>query len=187
MRDALAGTDYLRRLNKFSLIGVLGHSEGANIAFMLGSRQCADFVISMAGVGVRVDEALTEQYNTILQSQGQPMKIDTAQYRKIAQTANSEWMNWFIDYDPAADITATACPVLAINGDKDCQVISSQNLPAIKKQLQLNPQNLVKEYPSLNHLFQHCQTGLPAEYNDIEKTIAPEVLSDIAKWINSLK
>ena len=60
MRDAQAGTDYLRRLNKFSLIGVLGHSEGANIAFMLGSRQCADFVISMAGVGVRVDEALTE-------------------------------------------------------------------------------------------------------------------------------
>ena len=187
MRDAQAGTDYLRRLNKFSLIGVLGHSEGANIAFMLGSRQCTDFVISMAGVGVRVDEALTEQYNAILQSQGQPMKIDTAQYRKIAQAANSEWMNWFIDYDPAADITATACPVLAINGDKDCQVISSQNLPAIKKQLQQNPQNLVKEYPSLNHLFQHCQTGLPAEYNDIEETIAPEVLSDIVKWINSLK
>ena len=47
--------------------------------------------------------------------------------------------------------------------------------------------NLVKEYASLNHLFQHCTLGLPVEYGQIEETIAPEVLSDVAQWINGLK
>ena len=46
--------------------------------------------------------------------------------------------------------------------------------------------NLVKEYPGLNHLFQHCTTGLPTEYAGIEETISEEVLGDIATWINGL-
>jgi hypothetical protein len=44
----------------------------------------------------------------------------------------------------------------------------------------------VKEYPGLNHLFQHCTTGLFLEYGQIEETISPEVLDDVAKWINGL-
>ena len=43
--------------------------------------------------------------------------------------------------------------------------------------------NIVKCYPNLNHLFQHCQTGLPAEYGEIEETFSEEVLNDIADWL----
>ena len=43
--------------------------------------------------------------------------------------------------------------------------------------------NLVREYASLNHLFQHSTTGLPMEYRQIEETIAEDVLDDIATWI----
>ena len=67
------------------------------------------------------------------------------------------------------------------------QVISSLNLPAIRRLLPSSPQNLVREYPGLNHLFQHCTTGLPDEYGRIEETISPEVLQDIAQWIHSLE
>jgi len=35
----------------------------------------------------------------------------------------------------------------------------------------------------LNHLFQHCQTGSPAEYARIEETISPDVLETIGSWI----
>ena len=38
-----------------------------------------------------------------------------------------------------------------------------------------------------SHLFQHCTTGHPNEYSQIEETISPEVLQDIAQWIKSLK
>jgi hypothetical protein len=30
-----------------------------------------------------------------------------------------------------------------------------------------------KELPGLNHLFQECKTGLPAEYAEIEQTFSP--------------
>ncbi len=41
----------------------------------------------------------------------------------------------------------------------------------------------VKVYPGLNHLFQHCTTGLPTEYYNIEETISTVVLQDMANWI----
>jgi len=99
------------------------------------------------------------------------------------------WIQWFIDYDPSADISQTHCPVFALNGTLDCQVISSLNLKAIERLLPKDDdsQNLVKEYPSLNHLFQHAVTGLPTEYSQIEETISTEVLQDVAQWINGLK
>ena len=186
-RDAEAGIQYLRSLKKFGKVGVIGHSEGGNIAFMLGTDKKVDFVVSMAGVGVKVDIALTAQANKILELQGQPARLSVEQYRQNVQALQSPWMNWFVDYDPTADISAMKCPVMAINGDKDCQVISSLNLPSIRQLLQKNKRHQVKEYPSLNHLFQHCQTGLPTEYGNIEETISPEVLTDITEWINGVK
>lgn len=186
-RDAEAGIQYLRCLKKFGKVGVIGHSEGGNIAFMLGADKKVDFVVSMAGVGVKVDTALTAQANKIMELQGQPTRLSVEQYRQNVQALQSPWMDWFVGYDPTADITAVKCPVMAINGDKDCQVISSLNLSSIERLLKSNKHNHVKEYPSLNHLFQHCQTGLPTEYGNIEETISPEVLTDIVEWINGVK
>jgi hypothetical protein len=39
----------------------------------------------------------------------------------------------------------------------------------------------------LNHLFQHCETGLPAEYSNIEETFSPEAMKIISDWIIGLK
>lgn len=61
MTDALAGMDYLRETGRFGKVGVLGHSEGGAIAFMLGSRNKADFIVSLAGPGLRGDTVLAEQ------------------------------------------------------------------------------------------------------------------------------
>ena len=184
--DALAGIEMLRGLKQFSKVGVLGHSEGGSVAFMLGAKQKVDFIISMAGVGAKGDTALTAQANRTYELMGVPMQVNVAQYRAQVAQLNSPWLNYFLDYDPIPDIQGTRCPVLAINGDKDVQVVSSLNLKGIEKALPKNKKNLVKEYPSLNHLFQHCTTGLPTEYAGIEETISEEVLGDIATWINGL-
>ena len=37
--------------------------------------------------------------------------------------------------------------------------------------------------PGLNHLLQTAKTGLPAEYGQIEETIAPAALDAITTWI----
>ena len=186
-RDAASAIDFLRARNEFAQVGVIGHSEGGYIAFMLGSEKLVDFVISMAGTGVKGDIVLTSQVNEILKMQGQTTTLTTEQCRQNALSIPSDWMKWFLDYDPTDDISRTTCPVFALNGDKDLQVISSLNLHAIKKALPKNEYTLVKEYPGLNHLFQHCKTGLPTEYNMIEETISEQVLLDIAQWILSLQ
>ena len=186
-RDAAAGLEYLRNTKAFSKVGILGHSEGGLIAFMLAAKKQTDFIVSLAGPGVKGDTLLTAQGNRILSLSGMPANMTVEKYRQQNDVQQMPWLKWFIDYDPSANIAATRCPVLALNGDRDCQVISSQNLTAIERLLPKSKQHLIKEYPGLNHLFQHCTTGLVAEYSQIEETISPEVLSDIVHWINSLK
>ena len=186
MLDAAAGMEFLRN-RKFGRVGCLGHSEGGAIAFMLGAKEKTDFIVSLAGPGVKGDTLLAAQNNRILQLMKSPARGSVASIRSMAIRQQNAWMNFFIDYDPAKDIQAIRCPVFALNGDRDAQVISSLNLESIRRLLPKSPYNIIKEYPGLNHLFQHAETGLPTEYGNIEETISPEVLQDISQWINGLK
>jgi pimeloyl-ACP methyl ester carboxylesterase len=97
----------------------------------------------------------------------------------------SVWFRYFLTYDPAAALRNVTCPVLAINGSLDTQVLPSQNLPAIRKALQEsgNQHAEVDELPGLNHLFQTAKTGSPTEYAQIEETISPVALDKMASWI----
>ena len=186
MGDAAAGLDFLRSRKTFDKVGILGHSEGGAIAFMLGAQQKPDFIISLAGPGVKGDTLLAAQANRILALHGMPESMTVEKYRQQQSVQSVPWIKWFMDYDPTDDIRQTRCPVMAVNGDRDCQVISSQNLTAIRQLLPPSEKNLIKEYPGLNHLFQHCQTGLPTEYGVIEETISQEVLKDIADWLKQV-
>ena len=93
------------------------------------------------------------------------------------------WFRYFLSYDPAPALKQVKCPVLALNGEKDSQVLPSQNLPAIRKALAGNKQAEVEQLASLNHLFQTAKTGAPGEYVEIEETIAPVALNRISSWI----
>lgn len=106
---------------------------------------------------------------------------------QLILTSSSPWLKCFVGYNPVDAISRTYCPVLAINGEKDTQVDAAMNLSALRQYLPANANHQIKSYPGLNHLFQHCSTGLVHEYGTIEETISPEVLEDIARWINSLK
>ena len=199
-RDAAAGLAYLRSRKAFAKVGIIGHSEGGLIGFMLGAQGKGrtrdvgnivgghpDFLVSLAGPGVKGDTLAASQSNRVMELYGGTGTMTVDSIRNLPKMQNIPWYKWFIDYDPATDIAATRCPVFALNGDHDWQVISSLNLTAIERLLPKSKKNVTKEYPGLNHLFQHCTTGLMNEYRQIDETIAPEVLSDIAEWINSLK
>ena len=97
----------------------------------------------------------------------------------------SPWMRYFLQYDPATSLGKVKCPVLALNGSKDLQVSPKENLAAIKAFLAKGGNNkaTVKELPGLNHLFQECKTGLPAEYSTIEQTFSPIALNEILEWV----
>ena len=183
--DARAALDFLRD-EGFGKVGIIGHSEGGIIAFILGADEEAspDFIVSLAGMADRGDSTLFRQTERMIELQGAPKKIAgiaaKAAYRKVLKQKNV-WIECFVNLDPAPYVAGIKCPCLALNGDKDCQVIPEYNLTKVEA---LCPSADTKLYPGLNHLFQHCNTGLTTEYAGIEETFAPEVLADLAEWIN---
>lgn len=98
------------------------------------------------------------------------------------------WFRYFLVTDPAVFWKKVRCPVLALNGEKDIQISWEPNLNAIKSAAVSGGNNSVTtfHYQGLNHLFQHCTTGLPKEYGEIEETFSPQVLENINAWLTKL-
>mgnify|MGYP003304354307 FL=1 len=228
LTDAEAGIQYLRSLKQFSKVGVLGHSEGGTIAFMLGAKQNVDFIVSLAGAAARGVDLLVGQNKAILPLQGIPQEMandyanvlkeifedrikgtpvtDSAQYvaglcqrmqinlpavlmANLEQCISSggQWMDYFLAYDPSVAIRQITCPVMAVNGTLDVQVLSQDNLPVLQQHLPASEKHLIKEYEALNHFLQHCTPATTLSYGQIEETISPEVLSDMVTWIQTIK
>ena len=223
--DAEAAFDFLRNRKEInaSQVGILGHSEGGIINFMVAERRPeVAFLVSLAGPAVNGIEVLKEQQAAILRAQGMTEEmvqfsgnanvqmfdiIEASSSREEADTLlrqllkgwgyneelteqtvgqmASPWMYYFLKYDPTEAIVKTTCPALLLNGSKDLQVIASQNLPAYERIIaEHGKTNLtLREMPDLNHLFQHCETGSPTEYVEIEETISPEVLEMIVGFV----
>jgi pimeloyl-ACP methyl ester carboxylesterase len=104
---------------------------------------------------------------------------------KAVGTLTTQWFRYFLSYDPRPALRKVQCPVLALNGEKDLQVPCKDNLDAVAKALKEggNKDYTVREFASLNHLFQTCKTGGVEEYGAIEETIAPVVLETMGDWI----
>lgn len=98
------------------------------------------------------------------------------------------WFLYFIGYDPRPNLMKLTCPVLAINGEKDVQVLAASNLQGIEAALKAggNKNYKICSLPGLNHLFQPAQTGAVSEYATIDTTIDPAALEVITSWIKGL-
>ena len=101
----------------------------------------------------------------------------------IAAQMRLPWMRTFIGLDNSVYLRRLRCPLLAVNGDRDCQVLPV-NLDAIADATGHRAQTALM--PGLNHLMQHCQTGATSEYMLIDETFAPEVMQLITSWIKGL-
>jgi len=241
--DARSAFEYLGSRSDMdqSRIGIIGHSEGGMIAFMLASEyDDISFIISLAGPGVDGKTILLEQSEYISRLSGvnesivednrivmakvydmmlsnethntwgeEVIEFTSSYYLKRSKGQNSEedieqiqrnilgsipessyaWMRYFVLSDPSSDFASIECPVLALNGGKDCQVLAEKNINAIKKGFQASGSSQLTAMilPGLNHLFQNCKTGLPTEYNLIEETFDPKALELMTAWILQLK
>ena len=103
---------------------------------------------------------------------------------KALQQADTPYIRHFLTVDVGKLLPKIKCPVLALNGTKDTQVDCDANTTRIEKGL-ANCKHSIKKIDGVNHLFQHCNTGIVTEYQQIEETIAPEVLQVVAEWIKN--
>lgn len=129
--------------------------------------------------------AMGELVQTLSEEARSTLKDNEAAAVGQLSMLTSKWFRFFLDYDPRAAAEKVTCPVFAINGSLDLQVLPQDNLPPLKAALTKagNQDFEVREYAKLNHLFQTCESGQISEYGRIEETIAPQVLEDIANWI----
>lgn len=228
--DAEAAFDYLKSCSTIdhSKIGLLGHSEGGIINYMIAERRNdVAFLISLGGPAVKgsklirvqqnlafVEAGMTNEqaeaagsfYDKIFDRFDQSSELDDAvieDVRKIMVEAGlptqasaqvekqicSPWMYYFLKFDPTDNIIKVNIPALLLNGNKDVQVASFQNIPAYKKIAeQYGKTNMtIRELPGLNHLFQQCNTGSTREYATIEQTISTDVLKMMTDYIKDLK
>jgi len=221
--DAVCGIEFLRSIGCIGSVGVLGHSEGGTIAFIIGAEDKADFIISLAGMAISGKETMMRQNEQSLDKldlseanksnslklidivfdemasqtkQGIPTPIDIddlavkcnlsvpqmiIQSLKMSQATRGPWVDTFVTLNPREFLPNVKCPVLAINGDKDTQVLPD-NLNVVKEYI---PQAEIKLIPGLNHLLQHAVTGEVSEYDEIRETISPEVLEAIGLFIRN--
>ena len=103
---------------------------------------------------------------------------------KALQQADTPYIRHFLTVDVGKLLPEIKCPVLALNGTKDTQVDCDANTTRIEKGL-ADCKHSIKKIDGVNHLFQHCNTGIVTEYQQIEETISPEVLQEVAKWIKA--
>jgi len=137
----------------------------------------------------KLASAAKEYVDGLPEADRKNMKAESGIGEKQLAGLTSPWMIYFLQYDPRPTLKKVKCPVLALNGEKDIQVTPKENLAAVGKALAEggNKNVTLREFPGLNHLFQHATTGLPTEYGNIEETFAPEALEAVAKWILALK
>jgi uncharacterized protein len=110
---------------------------------------------------------------------------DSASEKAMLEQFKTPWMAFFLDHDPADSLTKLTTPVLALFAEKDLQVSAELNIPPMKSALEQakNADFEIVTMKGVNHLFQTCKTGLPAEYAGISETLAPEVISKICDWL----
>lgn len=102
--------------------------------------------------------------------------------RELAMTVDAElqamqtpWYNFLLTYDPADAIKDIECPIIAIFGEKDSQVLPKENAAAFENIMKKAGKNnySLKTFPDANHLFQKAETGSPMEYGYLKKEFLP--------------
>ena len=132
-----------------------------------------------------LDQEMKRRY-ALLSEEERSMPGMTEQEMIIsARVVNSKWFRRFLTLDPRDYLKQTRCPVLALWGERDLQVVPKQNLPEVEKALRKagNPEVILRKLPEFNHLFQTAETGLVSEYPVIEETMAPVAMKTISDWL----
>lgn len=156
-------------------------ASGASAAAIEAATKPQDVVLR-ALQAAPADANPTTVVRTALEKEGLPPEQADAQARGFGTPVMRE----LLLLDPAAALRALRVPVLALYGSKDLQVPAASNAAAAKAALAQNHKAKVVTLEGLNHLFQPAQTGVLAEYSQIETTIDPVALDAMIGFITSV-
>ncbi len=137
-----------------------------------------------------IDERKTKVGETIkkMNSLASEDSSDESDIQENVEVLFSPWMYYSLNSNPQDDLCKVKVPLLALNGDKDVQVYSKDNLAGVEKAMKKakNKNYKTLELKGLNHLFQKCIFGSPNFYGKNEETFNEDAMKIIVEWINQI-
>lgn len=123
----------------------------------------------------------------LTKEQKQQIGLTSGECYGWALSAATPWMRTFLTLNPADYIAQMRCPLLALGGEMDCQVLTEENFEAIAEVCQRNniPYD-VTLLAGINHLGQMCETGSVDEYATLGQAPDDMVLETLVNWLDSI-
>lgn len=184
--DAERWIELLRGDNRFSSIGILGHSEGSLVGMCVASRKNVDFFVSVAGAGRPATDVIREQLSAqpgVMKKKAFPILDELAAGRRVEKVPKllknlfkPELQPYLISwnaYDPAAVLAELNVPVLIIQGErdiqtsmKDAEILSAAN-PHAELAIIQGMNHVLKKAPKgrLRNLLTYMKPKLPLSEN----------------------
>ena len=140
VNDAVLWVEYLVKDEKYSNVGIIGHSQGSLVGMLAAQVSDVSSFVSLAGAGQSIDKVLESQLekqlpeNLLKESKEIIQKLKKGnQAEQVSQELQSvfrpsvqKFLSTWMQYDPAEEIQKLEIPILIVNGDNDLQVPVSE-------------------------------------------------------------
>lgn len=196
INDAAAWVQFAKNDNRFSKVGIIGHSEGSLIGMVAAEKTDVDSFISIAGAGRTIDQVLLEQLepqlpvnllkesDDILQKlkKGEQVEKISPELQSLFRPSAQPYMISWLKYDPVKELQKLSSPVLIINGTRDFQVpvADAERLHDGKKGSKLA---IIQD---MNHILKEApedQEGNMATYMDPKLPLAKGLMDEIIDFL----
>jgi len=207
--DALAAVRFLRGRSEIDSekLFILGHSLGGWAAPLI-AKQDPEIagIIMLAPSAADFDQTFIRQVKYRVEVGGIPK--DTAD-KLIAETkqgfadlrsgkfpddrillgASGKYWKDFLRRDPVSTVTTLPQPVLILQGDKDYQVTTKDDLPIWEKALKGSGKAnyRIVRFPSHNHAFVKIEGESTGNEYAIPAHVDPKVMDAISSWIQTVE
>lgn len=196
IEDAAAFVQFAQADERFSQVGIIGHSEGSLVGMVAANEAKADLFISLAGAGRPIDEVLVEQLTSQLSSdplqeakaiidklkQGELITNVSAELQSIFRPSVQPYLQSWLAYDPAKVLQQLDIPVLLIQGDRDLQVPVTD----AKRLYQAKPDATLIIIEKMNHVLKEAPENREdnlAAYTNPDLPLAEPLIEEMLHFV----
>jgi len=197
--DAARVIHYLKQRPEIDAtqIGLMGHSQGGYIAQLVAAENSDDIalLINMVGPAQRVHQQvlfdMRNQYSCRglegrkLKFKMNMLKISLAVIKTSSHVIKPIFLSHVIRHDPAKYIPRIQCPILTVYAENDYMVDDISNTHLMTELLwNSNENHWIYTIEGVNHQF--LRSELCYNWNEIDKTVHPELLNLINNWLDTI-
>ncbi len=201
--DAADWTDRLQADPRFSTVSLVGHSEGGLLALIAGRARGADGIVTLAGVGAPIGDALRRQLSDPQRLPDDALRaealaiVDTLETGQVVGHVSGPLLPLFIQtvqpflidmmrFDPAAEATAFDGPLLIVQGTTDLQV----EVADAERLAEARPDARLLVVDGMNHVL--VQDGgtlleqVAGSYADPERPLDETLVRELADFLRGV-